>query len=142
MNTENSFQFQSVISARFTPDDLDFLNSNAELLFGEVSKQLNARSAILHLAEKALSRKQIVEKPVTDPAAQEQINQLLDELKEWRAIKQQFADYLTIAKRDNLAENYFQLFGAFLKTLHHPKINMWKIDESDQEFLKMVKNGN
>jgi len=138
-----NYKFKTVTSARFTPDDLEFLNSNADILFDDVERQLNARTAILHLAEKALSRKQVIK----DTANADKVEELLNvierqnaELSEFNDIKKAFKGYLIISRKFKVAQNYLELFKIWLTTLQGTRLKLWIMTQDDLNYVKQHEN--
>jgi len=58
------------------------------------------------------------------------------EMVEWRKVKKEFGAYLAILKRDNLGENYGDLFRRMLQILQ--KHNRFILDPEDVAYLKKM----
>lgn len=132
MTNNELYELPQVFSIRLTNDDHSFVKENADQLFGDSEKTLSPRTAFLHIVEKALSRKQVVK----DQADQSRINELSKHLAEWENIKKQFEDYLIIAQKEKLAENYQQMFARWLSCIQNNKREAWTLDENDKLFIK------
>jgi hypothetical protein len=143
---------KDIVSLRLTEGDRDFLNENFELICGD-SAVTSPRQFFITAAERAISKTRIIEKPVekmievvkSDPEQEQTITDLRYELRAANELQEQvearFKDYLIIARRDKIADNYIDLFVAILKAMQNgflcdgKKFTGWILDENDKKYI-------